>query len=103
MTLRTATGALALSALLAIPATVPRAQAPAPIRPGAEAITMDDARRIAKEHGLVRAETIKLEGDKWEIEGRDSTGAEIEINLRASDGIVLKMERERPASARARP
>lgn len=105
MTTRTATRALLLSAVLGAPAGLAYAQAPAqaPIKPGDPAITMDDARRIAKEHGLVRVEEIKLDDGKWEIEGRDGTGAEIEIDLRASDGMVIKMERDRPASASARP
>jgi uncharacterized membrane protein YkoI len=103
--IRTFTRALALSALLAMPTTLVHAQAqsPAPIRPGESAISMDDARRIAAENGVVRIEEIKLDDGKWVIEGRDSTGAGIEIDLRATDGMVIKMERDRPASARARP
>lgn len=105
MTLRIASRALLLSALLALPAPLVHAQAqsPAPIRPGESAISMDDARRIAGGHGVVRIEEIKLDDGKWAIEGRDSTGARIEIDLRATDGTVIKMERDRPASARARP
>ncbi|CAN5286262.1 hypothetical protein BH10PSE8_BH10PSE8_14580 [soil metagenome] len=105
MPLRTTTSALLLSALLAAPAGIAYAQAqpPAQIKPGETAISMDDARRIASEHGLVRVEEIKLDGGKWEIEGRDSTGAAIEIDLRTTDGMVIKMERDRPASAAARP
>ena len=103
MPLRTAARTLALTALFAMPAGGLLAQAPAPIRPGETAISMDDARRIAREHGLVRVEEIKLDDGRWEIEGRDGTGAEIEIDLRATDGTVLKMERDRPASAGARP
>ncbi len=101
----TATRALLLSALLASPSALVHAQTPtpAPIQPGEPAISMDDARRIANEHGLVRIEEIKLDGGKWEIEGRDSTGAGMEIDLRATDGTVIKMERDRPASAGARP
>ncbi|UZF94436.1 PepSY domain-containing protein [Bosea sp. NBC_00550] len=78
-----------------------QAQAPAPITPAKPAVSMDQARRIAADHGVVRIEEIKLDDDKWKVEGRDSTGAEIEIDLRASDGVVIKMERERPASAKA--
>lgn len=105
MTFGNATRALLLSALLAAPAALVQAQTqtPARIKPGEPAISMDDARRIAKEHGLVRVEEINLDDGKWEIEGRDSTGAEIEIDLRATDGTVIKMERDRPASAGVRP
>ncbi|HEV7260916.1 MAG TPA: PepSY domain-containing protein [Bosea sp. (in: a-proteobacteria)] len=105
MTIRTAARALLLSALLGAPASLLHAQTqlPTPIRPGEPAISLDDARRIAKEHGLVRVEEIKLDDGKWEIEGRDSTGATIEIDLNATDGTVMKMQRDRPASAGARP
>ena len=72
--------------------------------PGTQSMhDVDEARRIASENGVVRIEEIKLDDGKWEIEGRDSTGAEIEVDLRASDGVVIKMERDRPASAATRP
>ena len=77
------------------------AQAPEPINPAQPTVSMDQARRIAAENGVVRIEQIKLENDAWNVEGRDSTDAVIEISLRASDGVVIKMERERPASAKA--
>lgn len=106
-TLGTASRALLLSALLACPAVLVQAQTqtqtPAPIQPSDPTISMEDARRIAKEHGVVRIEGIELDDGKWQIEGRDSTGAEIKIDLRASDGMVLKMQRDRPASAGVRP
>jgi uncharacterized membrane protein YkoI len=104
MPFHTMTRAVTLAALLAGSATFATAQAPAPIQPGPPAITMEQARRIASENGVVRIEEIKLDGGKWSVEGRDSAGAEIEIDLRASDGMVIKMERDRPASAgKARP
>jgi uncharacterized membrane protein YkoI len=107
MTSRKTASALTLAALLALPATIaaaqtsvpPPAQSPAPAQPGAPAISMEHARRIASENGVVRIEEIKLDDGKWEIEGRDSAGAQIEINLRASDGVIIKIERDRPVSA----
>ncbi len=105
MTLRDRTRATLLAAALALP--IPAlAQAPAPNTPagaGAPAISMDEARRIANENGMVRIEEISLDDGKWEIEGRDAAGAEIEIDLRATDGTVIKMERDRPAAAGVRP
>ena len=93
------TRALTLAAMLTGSASLAGAQAPAPIQPGPAAISMEQARRIASDNGVVRIEEIKLDDGKWEIEGRDSAGAQIEIDLRASDGTVIKMERDRPASA----
>ena len=99
MTTRTTVAALALAAALALPLGHAGAQTPQPIRPHEPAITLDDARRIAAGHGLVRVEKIELDDGRWAIEGRDAIGADIAIELRASDGTVLKIERERPASA----
>lgn len=102
MTLRTTASAIVLSTLLALPASLTQAQ-PASDRPAGPAISMDDARRIANDNGMVRVEQIELDDGKWEIEGRDAVGAEIEIDLRATDGMVIKMERDRPAAAGVRP
>ncbi|WP_449256379.1 PepSY domain-containing protein [Bosea sp. (in: a-proteobacteria)] len=77
------------------------AQPSAPAEPPERAISMEEARRIATENGVARIETIAREGGQWKVEGRDSLGSGIEIELRASDGTVMKLERERPASARA--
>jgi len=93
--------ALAASSPVWLQGRAGQAQAPETINPAQPPVSMDQARRIAAENGVVRVEEIKLDKDAWKVEGRDSTGAEIEIILRASDGVVLKMERERPASAEA--
>ena len=88
--------ALAFAALLA--AAPALAQAPAPTAPLPE-ISLEQARRIAMENGVLRIEEIKLDDGVWEIEGRDNAGAEIEMNLRAIDGAIVKIERERPVTA----
>ena len=105
MTLRDRTSATLLAAALALPLpALAQVQAPnTPAGAGAPAISMDEARRIANENGMVRIEEISLDDGKWEIEGRDAAGAEIEIDLRATDGTVIKMERDRPAAAGVRP
>lgn len=94
---------LGLAALLAAPAGIAIAQAPAPITPQVPPISMDQARRIAQDNGMMRIDEIELDDGVWEVEGRDSASAKIEINLRATDGAVIKVERERPASAAIRP
>ena len=68
-------------------------------------ISMDDARRIAREHGMVRVQEIEFDsGDAvWELEGHDETGAAIELKLDARDGALVEIERSRPASAAAKP
>lgn len=91
---------LAAMATLALPALA-RAQTPAAPKPSDRVISMEEARRIATDNGVARIEEIEFDNDHWKVEGRDSLGSEIEIKLRASDGTVLKLERERPASAKA--
>jgi hypothetical protein len=97
MPLRKCTAASLLAFVIAAPFTVAQAQTAAP------AISMEQARRIATENGVVRIEEIELDDGSWEIEGRDAAGAEIELDLRASDGMIIKIERDRPAAASARP
>lgn len=84
--------ALGLAALLAGASALPAfAQAPA----ATPAITMDQARKIAAEQGMTKIEEIELDDGKWEVEGRDAGGFEIEVDIRASDGFILKIERDR--------
>ncbi|MDR6873372.1 putative membrane protein YkoI [Bosea sp. BE125] len=64
---------------------------------------MSEARRIAIDNGMVRIEEIELEDCLWQLNGSDNTGADIEIDLRASDGKVVKIERDDPLSAAAPP
>lgn len=91
---------LAALAACAIPALV-SAQPPETPKPSDRMISKDDARRIANEHGMARIEDMTFDDGHWKVEGRDATGAVIQINLRGSDGTVLRLERERPASAKA--
>jgi uncharacterized membrane protein YkoI len=94
---------LAAASVLALTIGAPLALFPAQAQTGAPAISIDQARKIAADNGVVRIEEIELDDGKWEIEGRDAAGAEIELDLRASDGMVVKMERDRPAAAATRP
>ena len=90
-------------AAVALAAAMASTGAPAQQETPGGVITMDEARRIATGHGVVRIEEIELDDGKWQIEGRDAVGASIEIDLRASDGGVLKIERDRPVTAGAAP
>lgn len=96
--------ALALAAVLTgAPALAQTQPLPNPaISAPAGSITMEQARRIAGENGAMRIEEIKLDAGVWEIEGRDNAGAEIEMDVRASDGAVIKIERDRPTTAETR-
>lgn len=77
------------------------AQSPQAPKPSDGTISAEDARRIATDNGIARIAQIEFDAGHWNVEGRDSLGSGIEMKLRASDGTILKLKRERPASARA--
>ena len=92
---------LAVMAALALPVPVMAQSSGTPSKPADAKISLEDARRIATENGVARIEQIKFDDGQWKVEGRDSLGSEIELKQRASDGTEMKLERERPASAKA--
>lgn len=92
---------LAAMAALALPLPALAQSSEKPSKPSDRGISMEDARRIATENGVARIEQIRFDDGQWKVEGRDSLGSEIEVKLRASDGTIMKLERERPASAKA--
>ncbi|RYG28742.1 MAG: PepSY domain-containing protein [Burkholderiales bacterium] len=60
-------------------------------------LTIKHARaiEIAKAQGLVTLREIDLEDhDEWQLEGSDAKGREIEVEISARDGTVMKMERD---------
>ena len=80
--------ALAAAALFAS-VLAANAQAPA-----AQAIPIDRALKIAGENGMVQITKVELDDGEWELEGRDGAGARLEIDLRATDGSVVKTEKD---------
>ncbi|WNJ92435.1 PepSY domain-containing protein [Bosea sp. 685] len=103
MPLYRAASAWALAGSLILQAGSAAAQPAAPNQPGEPGISMNEARRIAIDNGMVRIEEIELEDCLWQLNGSDNLGADIEIDLRASDGKVVKIERDDPLSAAAPP
>ena len=59
-----------------------------------QAIPIDRAMKIAGENGMVQITKVELDDGEWELEGRDSAGGKIEIDLRATDGSVVKIEKD---------
>jgi uncharacterized membrane protein YkoI len=57
-------------------------------------ITAEDAVRIAKSRGMVRVEEVERDNGKWEVEGKDNNGRELEIEIDARTGKVIKIERD---------
>lgn len=83
--------ALAAAALIASGLA---AHSQAPAAPAQQAIPIDRAMKIAGENGMVQITKVELDDGEWELEGRDSAGGKIEIDLRATDGSVVKIEKD---------
>ena len=83
--------ALAAAALVA---SVLAAQSQAPATPAPQAIPIDRAMKIAGENGMVQITKAELDDGEWELEGRAGAGARLEIDLRATDGSVVKIEKD---------
>jgi hypothetical protein len=56
-------------------------------------LTVEDARLIAFNHGIVSIEEIELDDGVWEIEGDDASGHEIRIEVEAWSGRIIKVRR----------
>jgi uncharacterized membrane protein YkoI len=50
--------------------------------------------RIARTTGLVRVEEVDCDDSKWEVEGRDARGREIEVEVSARTGRILDVDRD---------
>lgn len=57
-------------------------------------ITAEDAIRIARDNGVATVTEVDREDGKWEIEGHDGEGREIEVDIDATSGAVIKIERD---------
>jgi uncharacterized membrane protein YkoI len=83
---------IAIACALALSASAATAQnAPANL---STQVTAEQARAIAANNGVVQISEIELDDGKWEIEGRDQSGREIEIDIDARTGAIIKKERD---------
>lgn len=57
-------------------------------------ITAEQAIEIAKQQGIVTVDEVDRDNGKWEVEGKDASGREIEVDIDASSGKVIKIERD---------
>jgi uncharacterized membrane protein YkoI len=62
--------------------------------PQAQAISIEQATKIAREAGLVVIREIELDDGRWEIEGRNQAGERRELKIDATSGKVLRNERD---------
>lgn len=56
-------------------------------------ITAEQALEVARKHGLVHLKEIERDDDKWEVEGLDAEGREIEVEVNLRTGEVVDIER----------
>ena len=75
---------LPLFLVLSLAAAVPAAAA---------SINIEDVRAMAFEKGIVKIEEVELDDGVWEVEGYDQSGHEIEMNVEAATGAIIKLER----------
>jgi hypothetical protein len=72
---------LALSIALAAPAA-------------AQPVTIEDARGMAFDKGVVKLEEVELDDGIWKVEGLDASGHEIEMKVEAGSGRIIKLKRD---------
>jgi hypothetical protein len=56
-------------------------------------ISMQAAMSVATDLGLVTVSHTEFAGDEWQIEGRDISGRHMEVDVDASTGEVLNVDR----------
>jgi hypothetical protein len=56
-------------------------------------ISMQEALSVATDLGLVAVSHTEFAGDEWQIEGRDMSGRYMEVDVDATTGEVLNVDR----------
>jgi uncharacterized membrane protein YkoI len=61
---------------------------------GATPVSIDDVRAMAFDKGIVKIEEAELDDGVWEVEGYDANGHEIEMEVDATTGNIVKLKRD---------
>ena len=67
--------------------------APAAAYDSGSLISMQEALDVATDLGLVAVSHTQFAGDEWQIEGRDMSGRYMEVDVDATTGEVLNVDR----------
>jgi hypothetical protein len=67
--------------------------APAAAYDTGDLISMQEALGVATDLGLVTVSHTQFAGDEWQIEGRDTSGRYMEVDVDAATGEVLNVDR----------
>lgn len=70
----------------------PRAAVAVPVMP-AGPLTVEQAIQVAYGIGVVQVKNTHFDGDEWEIEGRDTYGKWIEVDIDARTGEIRNVDR----------
>jgi hypothetical protein len=57
------------------------------------AVSAAEAQDIAASNGVVALRKLELDDGKWKIEGRDVSGARVEMKIDPISGAIVKLER----------
>ncbi|MCB1441925.1 MAG: PepSY domain-containing protein [Methyloceanibacter sp.] len=62
----------------------------------ANSVGIEQVRQMAFDHGIVRLDEIELRRRKgvWQVEGEDANGNDIEMDVDARTGRIIRMERD---------
>lgn len=82
------------SAVLAIGLGVTTTATPAMADRCIGPVSAEEAIRIARTAGLVRVTELECDDGKWEVEGRDAAGREIEVEVDPRTGRIIKVDRD---------
>ena len=62
--------------------------------PAAARVSIEEVRDMAFDKGIVKIKEIELDDGVWEIEGKDASGHEIEMEVAAYSGAIIKLRRD---------
>jgi uncharacterized membrane protein YkoI len=57
-------------------------------------ISIDEVRDMAFDKGIVKIKEVELDDGLWEVEGYDAQGYEIEMEVDAATGRIVKLKRD---------
>lgn len=57
-------------------------------------LDIETVRAMAFDKGIVKLEEVKLKRGVWKVEGEDARGHDIEMEIEAATGFIIKLERD---------
>ena len=57
-------------------------------------VSIEEVRDMAFDKGFVKIKEIELDDGVWKVEGKDATGHELEMEVDAASGAIIKLRRD---------